>query len=89
MYTFRYFYTAASGRPISDIRTYTRIYIYIYYVLDVYYYNNTMDEYNKTLLGFREISRNLQNYSGGAGGQYALCGIYHRAVTLTCQLAWN
>jgi len=60
-----------------------------YYVLDVYYYNNGQWINIIMVLGFRKISQNLQNYSGGAGAQYTLCGIYHRAVTLTCQLAWN
>lgn len=32
------------------------------------------------LLGFWKISQNPKNYSGGAGVQYARCGIYHRAV---------
>jgi len=78
-----YFYTAASVRPISDLL------LHIYYVFDVYYYNNGQWINIIMLLGFWKISQNLQNYSGGAGAQYALCGIYHRAVTLTCQLAWN
>lgn len=55
MYTLVLLCRGIRTTKISDIWTYT----YIYYVLDVYYYNNTMDKYNNA---FR-VSENFSKSS--------------------------